>query len=565
MHTALLLTAALAIAAPVPAAELPPVVVQVKPVGPLLDNLRAIDKAFASLPDDVSFDGAIKRWLGEKGFEGLDLKRPITGYLILPKDIQDLDLFGDKGESNLPLVIVVPVTGESKFLGFLERIERTAVPVPGRKGLYKLPFHAKSAALLASAGGKAESRALRFHNGYAYVTPESHAAVLDDTDRLIPGDRLAMPDEKALLTIRIYAERLSLAVRKQLADKIQNALLKPENSLLPDRVGEVVKKAEALGRQITARYLAKIPDPDLASVTQRLTFNPETLEVGTELVLTPKPGTALAKEFAAREPVTNTFAGLVGKNAIGWLKTSFPPGEPESREILSSLLKEAEKELRDVPEVARPARDAFLKCVTRTIKTENVDVAVALNGPDKDGRHAVVGAFTLAGAADLDKDFRKACDEMVPPAEKARVVLDAAKVGTTAIHVYKPGDQAPPWAQAMSGKDAAVGIALAPTGVYFAYGPDPVAELKAALAQEPREACVFELVMNPTGVRKLAATIDQRATVLADMILDARDTPVPLITMGLAGGKELHVRCGINLRLLFVMSGGRPEPAPAKK
>src|SRR5262249_7728111 len=73
------------------------------------------------------FEQSIKDVLGEKGFEGLDINRPIAAYSILQDKLEDASL-----------VLVVPVLNEKDFIGFLERLNIKAEAVKDKKGLYTL-------------------------------------------------------------------------------------------------------------------------------------------------------------------------------------------------------------------------------------------------------------------------------------------------------------------------------------------------------------------------------------------------------------------------------------------
>ncbi|OWK45044.1 hypothetical protein [Fimbriiglobus ruber] len=572
MHAALLLTAALAVAAPVPAAELPPVVMYIKPVGQMLDDSRACAKAIGR-PEAVQlFDAVIKDKLGEKGFGGLDLKRPITGYLLLPPTAELIE----DGKSDFPFVMVVPVTGEEAFLDFIGRLDEKhekPEPVKGKKGVYKLPVHPKPMAPAKDGEAQAkpsEPTILRFHNGYAYFIEGSKAAALDKPDNLISGESLAIPGETGWLTVRVYVDRLPRQVRDKIGEQIEEVVRKAKSAPLPEGADEVARKAEELGRKLAARYLAKLKDVSEAAV--RLTFDPKTADGGYELVVTPKPGSAVAKEIAGWSPNTNQFGGLVGKTSVAGLKLSVPLGGAESREILLLSLEKAQKQ-SILPEFAKPAEDELFKGLARTIKAGDVDAALSLDGPDKDGFYGVVAAVTFADPSGVEKELRTLYDDMAPPEVKEMVKLDAAKVGKTAIHLIKPGEHLPEQVQTFFGKDAAGAIAFAPAGVYVAFGPDPVATLKAVLALKPQEARAFELVVNPARVGKLAASVGgPDAAAKAAEVIGTDDAPITIITMGLAGGKELKARLGINQRLFLQASlealknGADPvPPAPAKK
>src|SRR6185503_7384912 len=97
---ALLLGAGLASAEP----PKPAVVVQAKPVSRLLGEVREMARQVGG-PNGgerlvKEFEQSLKDALGEEGFEGLDINRPLAAYAVLKEKPEDCRL-----------VLVIPVTG----------------------------------------------------------------------------------------------------------------------------------------------------------------------------------------------------------------------------------------------------------------------------------------------------------------------------------------------------------------------------------------------------------------------------------------------------------------------
>src|SRR5262245_35716230 len=93
----------------------PVVIAQSKPVSRQLAELREMIRHAAGPGADKvlkELDNGIKGALGEQGFEGIDVNRPLGAYVVLSDDI-----------TSSSAVIVVPITGEKEFVGFLERMK----------------------------------------------------------------------------------------------------------------------------------------------------------------------------------------------------------------------------------------------------------------------------------------------------------------------------------------------------------------------------------------------------------------------------------------------------------
>lgn len=548
MRRLLILAAAALAAAPATAADLPAVVLHVKPVGPLFDDIRAGAKAIGG-PDLVKqFDDAMKKALGEKGIAGLDPTRPIVGYAQLA----DKTLKADE----TPFVIAVPITTEAAFLDLITRANNgkgKAEPVPGKAGLFKLPHsNPLGNARDAEAAGE-KPTVFRFHQTYAYVTQETNAAALDPA-ALVPAEKLAMPGETAVVAMKLYFDRFPEEVRTKFAAELEKGLEGLKDAPLPPDVKNRVltETAQKLGRQMLTRYVNQAKEATEATV--RMVFDAKTGEVGVEFALGAKPGTSLAKDIAARKSNTNRFAGLAGKDVAAGAFVTAPLFAEELREIFGLAIESGVKEGTDgVPPFAQPLVAELGAGVNRTLKAGNLDAAVVLTGPDKAGQFTAVGAISFDDTAKLEKELRTLLKEQAPPDIRNLVTLDAAKAGGASIHLVKlPPGQVPPEAQKLFGESAAVGIAFAPKGIYLAFGPDPVAALKAAVVKQPGEARVIDVMINPAKVGKLAAAVDsngESAKKVAEMIGD-KDELYSILFFTLEGGTELRARMGVNVKLV---------------
>ena len=102
MRTGILATALLVLFAPQLAiAADPAITFQTQPLGRLLDDLRATIHSVGGDDAVKSFNMEMKRSLGDKGFDGFDLNRPIVGFIDVPADPMDA-----------VAVVAFPVTGE---------------------------------------------------------------------------------------------------------------------------------------------------------------------------------------------------------------------------------------------------------------------------------------------------------------------------------------------------------------------------------------------------------------------------------------------------------------------
>src|SRR5437762_13972151 len=87
----------------------PTAVIRTQPVSRLLSESKEIVRQVGGQAEGdrlvKQFEKALRDALGEQGFEGLDINRPLAGYVVLRDQLEDTGL-----------VLVVPVSGEKEFV-----------------------------------------------------------------------------------------------------------------------------------------------------------------------------------------------------------------------------------------------------------------------------------------------------------------------------------------------------------------------------------------------------------------------------------------------------------------
>ena len=126
---------------------LPPIVFQTQPIGRIFDDLRAAADIVGGEKGVKALNEGLKKLLGEKGLEGLDISRPLVGYVVLAPKPQDITA-----------VLAFPVTGEKEFLACQPRQQDKLKVDEKDKSLYHMPpLEPQYKALM------------RFKDRYAYI------------------------------------------------------------------------------------------------------------------------------------------------------------------------------------------------------------------------------------------------------------------------------------------------------------------------------------------------------------------------------------------------------------
>jgi hypothetical protein len=517
----------------------PTVIISAKPVSRLLSEYRemllhvggpAQGERFVK-----EFETDLKEMFGEHGFEGIDINRPFAAYTVVREKLEETNM-----------VMVVPVTGEKEFLAFLQRLRFKSTPVKDKKGLYTLEL-AEPGFLLAHT-----SHVQFSDGGWAYVGLNGDE-VAEAKNRLPVADLFDNADQ-TLISAKLFPARFPEKVLKNWLEEMDiaaNGAKRFFGALDPQDGGKVFLAVLDEGPKQVRRY-AETGLKEASEISIQFSWEPTSGETFTELVLTPKPGTPLAKEIATRPATIQRFAGLVPTNAAVGVAAQAPLFTKEVRAIVEPLvgLIEGEAKHQDLPEAFRPLVEELGKSIQASVKKGDLDGAIALTGPDKGGKFTLVGAISLTDTTAIDKAVRQAAKS----ADLGKQFeLDAAKVGEVTIHKV-------PLARAahenmlrglnrITGEEPPSYIALAKDAVFVSYGPESLAAIKAAIEAKPGPAPVLELTGNMNRLHKLVALL--AGDVGADQFakaLGTDDKPVNMLRITVEGGQTFKAKVTMNLR-----------------
>lgn len=529
MRYALVLAVAALLAPATALAADPPITFQTHSLDRVLEDLRAAADLVGGEKAVKAVNKSIKETFGEKGFEGLDISRPIVGYVVLAPKPQDITA-----------VIAFPITGEKEFLALCDRANRDKHKDLG-KGLFQLP----------PLDTRYKAR-LRFSDQYAYLAYGFNPEPALDPKAIVPAQKLYDPAERAVIAAKFHFDRLTPEVKKAIPvyiEEIKKEMGLDDNGRLFGReLDAILRKGMPEIERMFARYLLLLGGADTAAL--RISIDVPTSDLVVEATLTPKPDTPLAKEIAARKPTGNNFGGLLTNDTVAGFKTRLPFYNDELKGAATKALEEGQKEaVKNTPEVGKAFVEELFKGLIRTVKTGEVDFVAAARGPDKDGDFTIVGAIAFDDTAALEKEFKKFFKADAPQDEQDRMKWDVAKAGNVNIHTYKLRtggffDITKP----LGGEKSTIAYAFAPKGVFVVVGPDPIPVIKDAIAVKPAESPVLDVVLNPARVSKFVEKSGGKA-LDAERALGREDKLLSATSLKISGGKELTVRYALNLRL----------------
>ena len=338
-----------------------------------------------------------------KGLEGLDLKKPVGGYVIAAENPADS-----------PIVLMVPVADEEAFLGLLtDRADLT--PKKEKDGSYSMDVP-----------NFPTSVHLRFAHGYAYFGVRTAAGIAKD-NLILPKDFFTAKDN-TVFTANVFPDRIPADLRKVAFGQLELQLNDSINATEP------VEKAFQKFLVDRAADMAKAVLMDGEKLSLALTAAPKTDDIALELTLTPKSGTPLATtigSWADRPSAAASFATAVRGSAFaGALNFALPS---ETKAALNKLLDTAvENRMKSAKDGDKVALKLVLDALLPTAKSGQLEFGIAGSGPDSKGKFGGAAAVRTEGGKQIDTVARVL--SVVIPADAAKIKYDIEKQGDGQLH-----------------------------------------------------------------------------------------------------------------------------------
>ena len=538
-------------AAPVPLPgkyEPPTVAGQVASAQRVLDEglgfVKAVDADAAKQMED-----GLNAGLGEKGWTGLDTKKPIGLYAYLRPKLE-----------NSSLVFAVPVTQEKDALDLLERLGVGVEEEAKAKGVYRL----RKRGLFPE---ESPTR-LRFHDGHAYLGLNVDADELD-AGKLIPVGSLVDEQEKAPLAATLFLARAPKEL-KELLDGWWSAAKASADQLETNPPRDMPKSWPGLAKAVLAWTDANTASlfKEGEAVTLRVKAEPKTADFAFEVSVTPKAKSQLAADIQAVKPTQGRFHQLVTKDAVGGVWLSVGTGLPKAvREKAGPFAADLVALLEQgAPEEARGVLGEFAKAANAAVTDGKVDAGLALLGPDKDEAYTAIVAVGVAEPAAIEKAVRALVKDL--PKEVQEVIkLDAEKAGGLSVHTLTlPEGQL--WVEAVFGKKATVRLAFGEDAVYLAMGPDGLKQVERAAGLKPAAGKRMDFVVNGAKANKLFTAVAGEQPggpggpgMVFGMLFGKADALRSLQGVEVSGGEKLTITytqngAGLIFGLFGVRAGG---------
>ena len=390
--------------------DAPTVVVRVKSLDALLQNLNLVVRLVGQEDAAQQIEGLIKSKIGKNGLEGIDPDRPFGAYVRYGKNIDDV-----------AGAILVPILDEKTFLTLLDNLG--VAYVKDRDGIYT--HKAKNVDVY-----------FRFANKYLYITALNTASIQAKT-LPDPAKTLAGAGESAIAVVARVDQ-----VPKDTKDMAQGQF---------DKFIDAAKKKSAPGEtKVQEEFrLAVLNDfhkfgtsviAEAKEVRFDLDVNPKTKELAVSFNVVGKPGSDLAKSIKSLGDLKSPLAAIGKQDAAFQGAVHFALPDPLKKAFANVIDEVRTNALKSIQDDAKKAQaKALLDAMTPTAQAGEFQAVAAIVGP-KDKHYTFLGAVKLKDGDKLGKTVRDLIADALqglPEAEKAKFKLDADTVGGVAIHRFE--------------------------------------------------------------------------------------------------------------------------------
>ncbi len=486
----------------------PVVEVRVKAVADLIPTVEYVGGLAGQADSAQQFAGVMKQFAGnEKGFDGLDLNRPIGFYAGFAEKVEDS-----------PLVLMLPIADEEAAID----AAKTKLNVDLKKG--------DGGVYTAELPGVPGPVYLRFADKYAYITLRSEKWV--DAGKLIapkvffaekPTDVLGLSVRLANIpedVKKMAYGQMELKVKEDNSNRDATPMQKLFNDFFADVSVDAVKTV--------------LTDGDTFTLT--LNVDPKADDWKLAVGLTPKAGTTLAKTLAGFADRESGAAGAAWvKNPLTNFGLNFQL-PPETTKKFAALMDAAAKQaVQDAKESDRTVVEKAFDAALPTLKAGDFQIGVLGTPATGDKMNGLVTLKTVKGTGivDLVKGFA-----LLLPKEQGSFQADVGSVGERKLHKAtfvntgdNPFGSSTMWA--MTSDDL---IALAIAGESDS--------LKAVAAAKPTKTPMFFTETSFTRAAMFSSkdhTPEMIKKALADVFPDGKPDGKDTLKLVLSGGKKLEL------------------------
>jgi len=493
-------------------ADAPTVVVRVKSINALLQNLNLVVKLVGQEEAAQQIEGLVKSKIGKMGLEGIDPSRPFGAYVRFGKAIDDING-----------AILIPMVDEKTFLTLLDNFGVNYAK--DKDGIYT---HRTN---------KNVDIYFRFAHQYLYITSVNTESI-QNKNLPDPAKALAVPSDATIsLVARVdqIPKDAKLIALAQLEEAILAAQRKEQRGATKTQETfrlALLSNFQKLGSRLIHEAGEVRFDLDISDKTKEMTVN---------FTVTGQPGSELAKMIKDIGNLKSPLSGMVKKDLAFQGGVHFELPESLNKAFVSVITEVKENALSGIQDAKKKdqARTLF-EAMMPTAKAGEFQIVAAVLGP-KAQRYTFIGALKLKDGDKLGKtvhDLLKEALNDIPEDQRGRIQLDFDRVGTIQIHKFVvPKDPKIDKIISEVVGDNQLFLAFRDDALFLGLGQEALATLKTALAK--KDSAGSQPLVFDFNVGRMALLMAQTQ--------DHKDLAGKLFPNGENGRVRLTVEGGTNL------------------
>jgi hypothetical protein len=440
-------------------ADAPTVVVRVKSINALLQNLNLVVKLVGQEEAAHQIEGLVKSKIGKMGLEGIDPSRPFGAYVRFGKAIDEI-----KG------AILIPMVDEKTFLTLLDNVGVDYIK--DKDGIYTHKTN------------KNVDLYFRFAHQYLYITSVNTESI-QNKNLPDPAMALAIPSD-ATISLVARVDQIPEDAKRIALAQLQEAILAAQRKEQPGetKIQETFRVALLNDFQKLGSSLIR----EAGEVRFDLNISDKTKEMTVNFAVTGKPGSELAKTLKNVGDLRSPLSGMVKKDLAFQGAVHFALPESLNKAFVNVITEVKENALKGIQDAKKKdqARTLF-EAMMPTAKAGDFQIVSAVLGP-KAQRYTFLGALKLKGGDKLGKtvyDLLKDASSDLPEDQRSRIQLDFDRVGAIQIHRFVvPKDPKIDKIISEIAGDNHLYLAFRDDALFLALGKEALPTLKTALVNK---------------------------------------------------------------------------------
>jgi hypothetical protein len=325
---------------------------------------------------------------------------------------------------------------------------------------------------------------------------------------------------------------------------VENQLAAAKDEAVPNETKAIKEFKDRAVDELAANIKNVLEGGEAAAL--HLNVDPKAEEVSIALELSGTKGSKLAKDIQSIRENKSVVGGALAypDAALSINLSASLPAElkkllpPVVDDLLEQLKKEAPGEIQTKAE-------PLIKAVLPTVKAGELDLGLAMVGPDKDDKYTVVAGLKVVDGKKIEAAVKDIVKKELPPELSALFVLDAEKLpGGAVLHTVKIADQIDEKGQKVIGKND-LHIVFRDDLMLAAIGPQAKDLLKKALDSKPADVGVARVSVSLARIVPiLGENAEELATAkkVAEKVFGKGTSKADEIRFSIEGGDSLKIK-----------------------